>query len=59
MAKSKAAAGEAAPDTIVVMLANRQRTSLGDYSEPVVELPADEARQLITSGLAVRMQVAS
>ena len=56
---AKQAAAEAAPDTIVVQLANRQRTSLGDFTTPVVELPADEARTLIQSGLAIRVQVAT
>ncbi len=51
MAKSRTAD----PDTIVVMLANQQRTSLGDFTTPVVELPADEARALIQSGLATRV----
>jgi len=56
MAKSRTAD----PDTIVVMLANHQRTSAGDYSDPgIVELPSDEARALIQSGLATRVQVAS
>jgi hypothetical protein len=45
----------ATPDTIVVTLANAQRTSAGDYTTPVVELPADEARALIRSGLARRI----
>jgi hypothetical protein len=50
----------ATPDTIWVQLANRQRTSAGDYSDPgIVELPADEARALIQSGLAVRTEVLS
>ena len=50
----------ATPDTIVVQLANQQRTSAGDYSDPgIVELPAPEARQLIQSGLAVRVEVLS
>jgi hypothetical protein len=54
------AATETAPDTIWVQLANRQRTSAGDYSDPgIVELPADEARALIQSGLAVRTEVLS
>ena len=50
------AAAEAAPEVIWVQLANHQRTSLGDYADPgIVELPADEARQLIQSGHAVRV----
>ena len=52
-------ATETAPDTIVLLLANHQRTSAGDYSSPIVELPADEARELIRSGLATRVEVAS
>ena len=53
-------AKQTAPDdVIVVQLANHQRTSLGDYTTPLVELPADEARQLIQSGLATRVEVAS
>ena len=47
------------PDTIVVQLANQQRTSLGDFTTPVVELPADEARELIQQGLATRLEVVS
>jgi hypothetical protein len=57
MAKSRTATAD--PDTIVVALANHQRTSLGDYTTPVVELPADEARALIASGLATRVEVLS
>ena len=57
MAKSRTATAD--PD-ITVQLANQQRTSAGDYTPPgVVTLPADEARQLISSGLAVRVEVLS
>jgi hypothetical protein len=50
----------ATPDTIVIKLANAQRTSAGDYSDPgIVELPAGEARALIQSGLATRIEVLS
>jgi hypothetical protein len=49
-----------APDVIWVQLANRQRTSAGDYEAPgIVELPADEARELLQSGLAIRAAVLS
>jgi hypothetical protein len=49
-----------APDTIWVQLANAQRTSAGDYESPgIVELPADEARELLQSGLATRVEVFS
>ncbi len=51
MTKAKTAAA----DTIVVRLCNPIRTSLGDYSTPEVELPGDEARELLRSGLAVRV----
>jgi hypothetical protein len=56
MAKSRTATAD--PDTIVVQLANHQRTSAGDYSDPgIVELPADEARALLQSGLATMVEV--
>ncbi len=54
---AKKAAAE--PDTIVVTLANQRRTSAGDFTTPVVELPGDEARALIASGLATRVEVLS
>jgi hypothetical protein len=44
------------PETITVVLANAIPTSLGEAHSPgdTVTLPADEARELLRSGGAVR-----
>jgi hypothetical protein len=49
-----------APETITVRLGNGHATSAGAGTPgDVVELPPDEARELLRSGLVTRVEVAS
>jgi hypothetical protein len=55
----QAAARKQGQELTTVQLANAIRTSAGDYAPPgIVELPALEARALIASGHATRVEVA-